>query len=369
MAIPFEDSINRTTNAPKWTDEKVADTTVRDAISSTLRYEGMIVYCIADKKTYQLQGGITNADWKEFGGAGGFAIPYIDTFTATASQTAFVLTEEPGAKQNIIGIQIDGVMQQYASYSLATKTVTLAAQDAGAIVEVRYFKPATLADVVKLKVPKFTEYGSGFSGNHNFAANTKVVYVEGWGAGGSGTGSARGSANDMGEGSNGGATTASGTNISLSFGGGVKAVKRVSLPPTGGAGGVCSFSGSAVLNSWQADGNAGEHGTDGIYGRGGRGGGSLMGMMGGRGGGGQLAGETGVYGTGGGGGGGTGEGGSQGFTGGGGGGGAFGGCWFYNPPATLSITIGSGGTNASAGTAGYLGRGGGEGGFRIWEWE
>ena len=66
MAIPFEDSISRTTNAPRWTDEKVADATARDAISSTLRYEGMTVYQIDTKKSYQLQGGITNSDWKEF---------------------------------------------------------------------------------------------------------------------------------------------------------------------------------------------------------------------------------------------------------------------------------------------------------------
>lgn len=137
MAIPFEDSINRTTNAPRWTDEKVADATARDAISSTLRYEGMTVYQIDTKKSYQLQGGITNSDWKEFGGS---AITNLltDTFTATAAQTVFTLTNDPITKNNIFCF-IDGVPQNLASFSLSGLNVTLSeGQVAGAIVEFRY---------------------------------------------------------------------------------------------------------------------------------------------------------------------------------------------------------------------------------------
>ncbi len=42
---------------------EVADQTERDAITTDRRREGMTVYVAADKETWQLQGGITNADW------------------------------------------------------------------------------------------------------------------------------------------------------------------------------------------------------------------------------------------------------------------------------------------------------------------
>jgi len=42
----------------------VADTTTRDALSAGERYDGLCIYCESDNTTYQLQGGITNADWK-----------------------------------------------------------------------------------------------------------------------------------------------------------------------------------------------------------------------------------------------------------------------------------------------------------------
>lgn len=38
-------------------------TVERDAISIYIRWEGMTVYCIADKTTYQLQGGVANTNW------------------------------------------------------------------------------------------------------------------------------------------------------------------------------------------------------------------------------------------------------------------------------------------------------------------
>lgn len=137
MAIPFEDSINRTTNAPRWTDEKVADVTARDALSATLRYEGMSVYVVSVAKTYQLQGGIANSDWKEFGGAS-ITNLLTDTFTATASQTVFTLTNDPITKNNIFCF-IDGVPQNLSSFSLSGLDVTLSeGQPAGAIVEFRY---------------------------------------------------------------------------------------------------------------------------------------------------------------------------------------------------------------------------------------
>lgn len=45
-----------------------ATTTTRDAISATLRYEGLRVYVVADGKNYQLVGGIANGDWVDMSG-------------------------------------------------------------------------------------------------------------------------------------------------------------------------------------------------------------------------------------------------------------------------------------------------------------
>lgn len=71
MAIPFEDSINRTTATPRFTDEVFADLTARNAYAGTLRYEGMTCYVESKAKNYQLQGGITNSDWVQIGAGGG----------------------------------------------------------------------------------------------------------------------------------------------------------------------------------------------------------------------------------------------------------------------------------------------------------
>lgn len=366
MAIPFEDSINRTTSAPRWTDEKVADLTARDAISSTLRYEGMTVFVVADGKTYQLVGGILDANWKEFGSGGGGA-NYVDSFTATASQTAFVLTEEPGAKQNIVIITIDGVPQNYASYSIAAKVVTLdTAQPAGAAVEIRYGVPLSLTGVMKLKAPRYTEIFGTASGSFSVNVNTKLLYFEACGPGAPGTGSARGSVNDMGVGVAPGITSFGGS----SFAGGFRATLRTgpNLPPIGGIGGFSVTLGPEVTNGWYIDGEAGEHGCDGQFSRGGAGGGGPQGRLGGRGGTGGIAGQGGFAGTGGGGGGGTGEA-SQGYTGAGGGAGAKGGGWILNPAATIAYVLGNGGTAGTAGTAGYAGGVGGPGFLRIWEFE
>ena len=47
---------------------QVADTTARNAINSSRRTEGMLVWSIADLTMYQLAGGITNSDWATFSG-------------------------------------------------------------------------------------------------------------------------------------------------------------------------------------------------------------------------------------------------------------------------------------------------------------
>lgn len=47
-----------------------ADLAARDAIDAAVRYEGLIVYVLADQTNYQLQGGTGNGDWVAIGGGG-----------------------------------------------------------------------------------------------------------------------------------------------------------------------------------------------------------------------------------------------------------------------------------------------------------
>lgn len=67
----------------------VVDNIARDAIPSGVRYEGLMVYNVATKVTYQLQGGITNSDWMATG-AGGADL--VSTTLATASGAVALTT-------------------------------------------------------------------------------------------------------------------------------------------------------------------------------------------------------------------------------------------------------------------------------------
>lgn len=67
----------------------VVDNIARDAIPSGVRYEGLMVYNIATKVTYQLQGGITNSDWMATG-AGGADL--VSTTLATTSGAVALTT-------------------------------------------------------------------------------------------------------------------------------------------------------------------------------------------------------------------------------------------------------------------------------------
>jgi hypothetical protein len=57
VALPLDDSFIK------------ADTTARDAIATGVRYDGLLVYTVADSTLWQLQGGITNAHWVEPAGS------------------------------------------------------------------------------------------------------------------------------------------------------------------------------------------------------------------------------------------------------------------------------------------------------------
>lgn len=100
----------------------VADLTARDAIAAGRRYLGMVVYVISDTITYQLKGGILNADWVEFG-SGTAAATFVETFSGDGSTLTFTLTNDPLAIENTM-VFVDGVYQQKnSSYVLNTPDI------------------------------------------------------------------------------------------------------------------------------------------------------------------------------------------------------------------------------------------------------
>ncbi len=74
-SIDISSNFNLSTALPIETSMVVANTTARDAIPTVKRFDGMISYVVDIATTYQLQGGITNADWVVYVGAGGGGTP------------------------------------------------------------------------------------------------------------------------------------------------------------------------------------------------------------------------------------------------------------------------------------------------------
>ena len=71
MGIELGSNFDVKTGLPLDSRLKVADQAARDAILPGVRYEGMIVYSVADATNYQLIGGILNTNWGELSGSGG----------------------------------------------------------------------------------------------------------------------------------------------------------------------------------------------------------------------------------------------------------------------------------------------------------
>lgn len=82
MAIEVTSSFYVKTNLPLDGKFIAADQTARNAIASGERFDGLLVYVVADKTMWQLQGGITNSDWSEAGGGGGGGITVVADATA-----------------------------------------------------------------------------------------------------------------------------------------------------------------------------------------------------------------------------------------------------------------------------------------------
>lgn len=123
MGIPLGSSFTRTAGVPLDDTMKVADNTARDAIASGVRYEGMIVYSVADGVHYALIGGITNGDWNTIAGGGAASNLISDLFSGDGSDVTFTLSADPVTELNT-WVFISGVFQNKNTYSIAGTTLT-----------------------------------------------------------------------------------------------------------------------------------------------------------------------------------------------------------------------------------------------------
>lgn len=69
--IPLSSNFTVNTSLPIEDRMSVANVTARDAIPTLRRWEGMLVYVVAEQKHFTLIGGVTNTDWVELAGGGG----------------------------------------------------------------------------------------------------------------------------------------------------------------------------------------------------------------------------------------------------------------------------------------------------------
>ena len=91
----------RSFSAPLETDRQVDTPTQRDAINSATRWEGMLVYVVSEAVTYELRGGVTNADWAIFG-AGASSGSVINGLTFNPDNGVLTISFETGP-----GITVD----------------------------------------------------------------------------------------------------------------------------------------------------------------------------------------------------------------------------------------------------------------------
>jgi len=69
--IPLSSNFTVNTALPIEDRMSVANVTARDAIPTLRRWEGMLVYVVAEQKHFTLISGVTNTDWVELAGGGG----------------------------------------------------------------------------------------------------------------------------------------------------------------------------------------------------------------------------------------------------------------------------------------------------------
>lgn len=89
MGISLGSSFDRTSAVPLDSSSQVANVTARDAIAAGVRWEGMIVHCLAEKTSYELKTGVTNSDWVAVGSGTGGVQNYISNGTAELNTAGF----------------------------------------------------------------------------------------------------------------------------------------------------------------------------------------------------------------------------------------------------------------------------------------
>lgn len=86
MSITISSNFSLQTTLPLDSRIKVADVTARDAISASVRYEGLMVYAVSTGLNYQLVGGIANGNWTTLntsgGGGGGGSLRWVEGASA-----------------------------------------------------------------------------------------------------------------------------------------------------------------------------------------------------------------------------------------------------------------------------------------------
>lgn len=95
---------------PIETFRQVADITARDAINSSRRWQGMLVYVISTETTYELKGGITNSDWAVLGGG-------VTSIAQSGLETTFTLPDT-----STITIDLSTCILQIDGYSVKKGT-------------------------------------------------------------------------------------------------------------------------------------------------------------------------------------------------------------------------------------------------------
>lgn len=137
MGILLGSNFDMQTGLPLDSRLVVANISARDALPSSVRYQGMIVYSIADIASYQLQGGILNSNWNTYGGGSSSAFVK-DVFNGNGSTVTFNLGADPISIDNTF-IYVSGIYQQKSTYSISTTVLTFSTPPpAGSSIEVIY---------------------------------------------------------------------------------------------------------------------------------------------------------------------------------------------------------------------------------------
>lgn len=87
MGIELGSAFTRKSANPLDDSLIVADLTARNALASGVRYEGMLVYVTSEQTNYQLIGGVADSNWQELSGSGGGVITVADIAARNAIAT------------------------------------------------------------------------------------------------------------------------------------------------------------------------------------------------------------------------------------------------------------------------------------------